>query len=294
MISFLNEFYDDDEDIHFDLYHQYESCFEQSFFLDDSNSGFDIKFSTIEPNKTISNATTTKEIKEKVIFENALYNTMEQMDKEEDEYKKIYVSKDNNFSKNLSTNSSSNNDMSVNISLINNKNRKDIFEVHNSENSISELFKADKSSNNLFCRKRKRIKEKTEAKINKTEDISKPVFREFRKDLKNKCRFENNKEFWKQFFGKKSPPFSFNYKGEKKEFNSFNRKFFEFIMSVDDMYNLYEKFLNDKKYQITQKEKRRKKQKDIKKNQAYENYLNNFHIFYSKEKDENCLNFEFE
>ena len=119
-LSFLDEFYDDDEDIHF----KQESYFEKSFLLDDSNSGFDIKFSIIEPNKSISNATTTKEIKEKVIFENALYNAMEQMDKEEDEYKKIYVSKDNNFSKNLSTKSSSNNDMSVNISLINNKNRK--------------------------------------------------------------------------------------------------------------------------------------------------------------------------
>ena len=140
-----------------------------------------------------------------------------------------------------------------------NKNRKDIFEVHNCENSITELVNPNKSSNNLFYRKRKKIKEKTEAKINKTEDISKPVFREFRNYLNNRYRFENNKEFWK----------------------------------VDDMYNLYENFLKDKKYQTTQKEKRRKKQKDIKKVQSYENYLNNFHILYSKEKDENYVNFEF-
>jgi len=275
MISFLNNSNYLDEDF----------GPSETFFTDLSSSFENFEFgsevSTIESNNTISNIND--------LFEKKFLN-------EEDEYeefKKIFIGRDNNSSNNSSTKSSSNNDISINISLMDNKNRKDIFEVHNCENSITELVNPNKSSNNLFYRKRKKIKEKTEAKINKTEDISKPVFREFRNYLNNRYRFENNKEFWKQFFGKKTPPFSFIYKGEKKEFNSFNRNFFEFIMSVDDMYNLYENFLKDKKYQTTQKEKRRKKQKDIKKVQSYENYLNNFHILYSKEKDENYVNFEF-
>ena len=85
-------------------------------------------------------------------------------------------------------------------------------------------------------------------------------------------------------FGKKTPPFCFPYKGNDNIFPSFNRELFEFIISVDDMYTLYEKFLNDTEYQIKQKTKR--KSKNI---QAYEHYLNNFHKLYSKEMDENCL-----
>ena len=89
--------------------------------------------------------------------------------------------------------------------------------------------------------------------------------------------------------GNKTPPFCFKYKEKELKFKSFNREFFEFIMSVEDMYTLYEKFLNDTEYQIKQKKER--KSKNI---QAYENYLNNFHKIYSKEMDEDCLIFEFE
>ena len=139
------------------------------------------------------------------------------------------------------------------------------------------------------------MNEKIETKINKTEDISKPVFREFRtylkkKRIKYKKYFENNKEFWNQFLlGKKTPPFCFKYKEEKYNFKSFKREFFEFIMSIEDMKTLYENFLEDTEYQLQQKKGR--KAKNI---QAYECCLNNFHKIYNKEIDENCLIFDFE
>lgn len=193
-----------------------------------------------------------------------------------------------------STKSSTLNNISMNASLLYYKKKKK-FKIDYIDNMISNAVDLNKTSNNiLFWRKRKRLKEKTKIKINKTEDISKPVFREFRtylKKKKNKYKnyFTNNKEFWDKFLlGKKTPPFCFKYKEKELKFKSFNREFFEFIMSVEDMYTLYEKFLNDTVYQIEQKKER--KAKNI---QAYEHYLNNFHKIYSKEMDENCLIFEF-
>ena len=183
----------------------------------------------------------------------------------------------------------------MNVSLINYKKKKK-FKVDFTENFISNVVDLNQTSNNiLFCRKRKRIKEKIEVKKIKTENISKPVFREFRtylkkKRIKYKKYFENNKEFWNQFLlGKKTPPFCFKYKEEKYNFKSFKREFFEFIMSIEDMKTLYENFLNDTDYQLKQKKER--KAKNI---QAYECCLNNFHKIYNKEIDENCLIFDFE
>ena len=104
----------------------------------------------------------------------------------------------------LSTKSSTLNNTSMNVSLINYKKKKK-FKVDFTENFISNVVDLNQTSNNiLFCRKRKSLNEKIETKINKTEDISKPVFREFRTYLKKnrskyKKYFENNKEFWNQF-----------------------------------------------------------------------------------------------
>jgi len=200
-----------------------------------------------------------------------------------------------NITNNSSTKSSTliNNSMN-NISLTNYKKIKE-FDVINSEIPILNEVNLNNSSNiSLFNRKRKRINKEINIEIKKTEDIAKPVFREFRKYLvknrnKYKNYFESDKKFWDVFlFGKKTPPFCFQYKGEEFKFTSFNREFFEFIISVDDMYTLYEKFLNDTEYQKKQKTKRKSK-----KIQAYEHYLYNFHKLYSKEMDENCLIFEY-
>ena len=199
-----------------------------------------------------------------------------------------------NITNNSSTKSSTLNNITMDVSLINYK-KKRKFKVDHSDNSILNAVEINKSLNNIFCRKRKRIKEKIEVKINKTEDISKSVFREFRtylkkKRIKYKKYFENNKEFWNQFLlGKKTPPFCFKYKEKKKRFKSFKREFFEFIMSIEDMKTLYENFLKDTEYQLQQKKGR--KAKNI---QAYECCLNNFHKIYNKEIDENCLIFDFE
>ena len=199
-----------------------------------------------------------------------------------------------NITNNSSTKSSTLNNITMDVSLINYK-KKRKFKVEHSDNSILNAVEINKSLNNIFCRKRKRIKEKIEVKKIKTENISKPVFREFRtylkkKRIKYKKYFENNKEFWNQFLlGKKTPPFCFIYKEEKYRFKSFKRKFFEFIMSIEDMKTLYENFLNDTDYQLKQKKER--KAKNI---QAYECCLNNFHKIYNKEIDENCLIFDFE
>ena len=201
-------------------------------------------------------------------------------------------SQDNlNITNNLSTKCLTliNNSMN-NISLTNYKKRKK-YDLVDFEIPTSNEVKLSNSSNiSQFNIKRKRINKEINIKIKKAEDVSKPVFREFRKYLvKNKDKyknyFENHKKFWDVFlFGKKTPPFCFPYKGNENKFPSFNRELFEFIISVDDMYTLYEKFLNDTEYQIKQKTKR--KSKNI---QAYEHYLNNFHKLYSKEMDENCL-----
>lgn len=201
-------------------------------------------------------------------------------------------SQDNlNITNNLSTKCLTliNNSMN-NISLTNYKKRKK-YDLVDFEIPISNEVKLSNNSNiSQFNIKRKRINKEINIKIKKTEDASKPVFREFRKYLvKNKDKyknyFENHKKFWDVFlFGKKTPPFCFPYKGNENKFPSFNRELFEFIISVDDMYTLNEKFLNDTEYQIKQKTKR--KSKNI---QAYEHYLNNFHKLYSKEMDENCL-----
>ena len=195
----------------------------------------------------------------------------------------------------LSTKSSTLNNTSMNVSLINYKKKKK-FKVDFTENFISNVVDLNQTSNNiLFCRKRKSLNEKIETKINKTEDISKPVFREFRtylkkKRIKYKKYFENNKEFWNQFLlGKKTPPFCFKYKEKEYKFKSFKREFFEFIMSIEDMKTLYENFLKDTEYQLEQKKERK-----VKNIQAYKYYLNNFHKIYNKEMDENCLIFEFE
>ena len=195
----------------------------------------------------------------------------------------------------LSTKSSTLNNTSMNVSLINYKKKKK-FKVDFTENFISNVVDLNQTSNNiLFCRKRKSLNEKIETKINKTEDISKPVFREFRtylkkKRIKYKKYFENNKEFWNQFLlGKKTPPFCFKYKEKEYKFKSFKREFFEFIMSIEDMKTLYENFLKDTEYQLQQKKER--KAKNI---QAYECCLNNFHKIYNKEMNENCLIFDFE
>ena len=195
----------------------------------------------------------------------------------------------------LSTKSSTLNNTSMNVSLINYKKKKKS-KVDFTENFISNVVDLNQTSNNiLFCRKRKSLNEKIETKINKTEDISKPVFREFRTYLKKnrskyKKYFENNKEFWNQFlFGKKTPPFCFKYKEKEYKFKSFKRDFFEFIMSIEDMKTLYENFLKDTEYQLEQKKERK-----VKNIQAYKYYLNNFHKIYNKEMDENCLIFEFE
>ena len=195
----------------------------------------------------------------------------------------------------LSTKSSTLNNTSMNVSLINYKKKKKS-KVDFTENFISNVVDLNQTSNNiLFCRKRKSLNEKIETKINKTEDISKPVFREFRtylkkKRIKYKKYFENNKEFWNQFLlGKKTPPFCFKYKEKEYKFKSFKREFFEFIMSIEDMKTLYENFLKDTEYQLEQKKERK-----VKNIQAYKYYLNNFHKIYNKEMDENCLIFEFE
>ena len=201
-------------------------------------------------------------------------------------------SQDNlNITNNLSTKCLTliNNSMN-NISLANYKKRKKYDPVDFEIPTSNEVKLSNSSNISQFNIKRKRINKEINIKIKKAEDVSKPVFREFRKYLvKNKDKyknyFENHKKFWDVFlFGKKTPPFCFPYKGNENKFPSFNRELFEFIISVDDMYTLYEKFLNDTEYQIKQKTKR--KSKNI---QAYEHYLNNFHKLYSKEMDENCL-----
>ena len=105
-----------------------------------------------------------------------------------------------NITNNSSTKSSTLNNITMDLSLINYK-KKRKFKVDHSDNSILNAVEINKSLNNIFCRKRKRIKEKIEVKKIKIEDISKPVFREFRtylkkKRIKYKKYFENNKEFW--------------------------------------------------------------------------------------------------
>ena len=128
--------------------------------------------------------------------------------------------------------------------------------------------------------------------IKNSEEIEKPLLREFKKYLKkNKDKkefkkiFDKDKNFWKQFFIK-SQPFKFTQNGKELVFKSFNRSLMEFIFSRDDANKLYEKFASDKSYHIQKKIKEKDKNQD---NNTYEIYLKNFNKKYNKKYEEKDL-----
>ena len=134
--------------------------------------------------------------------------------------------------------------------------------IHPPENFISTNMKLNMSSGNLYFKlKKKRIRNEVKKikNIKNSEEIEKPLLREFKKYLKkNKDKkefkkiFDKDKNFWKQFFIK-SQPFKFTQNGKELVFKSFNRSLMEFIFSRDDVNKLYEKFASDKSYHIQKK-----------------------------------------
>lgn len=167
--------------------------------------------------------------------------------------------------------------------------------IHPPENFISTNMKLNMSSGNLYFKlKKKRIRNEVKKikNIKNSEEIEKPLLREFKKYLKkNKDKkefkkiFDKDKNFWKQFFIK-SQPFKFTQNGKELVFKSFNRSLMEFIFSRDDVNKLYEKFASDKSYHIQKKIKEKDKNQD---NNTYEIYLKNFNKKYNKKYEEKDL-----
>ena len=167
--------------------------------------------------------------------------------------------------------------------------------IHPPENFISTNMKLNMSSGNLYFKlKKKRIRNEVKKikNIKNSEEIEKPLLREFKKYLKkNKDKkefkkiFDKDKNFWKQFFIK-SQPFKFTQNGKELVFKSFNRSLMEFIFSRDDVNKLYEKFASDKSYHIQKKIKEKDKNLD---NNTYEIYLKNFNKKYNKKYEEKDL-----
>lgn len=167
--------------------------------------------------------------------------------------------------------------------------------IHPPENFISTNMKLNMSSGNLYFKlKKKRIRNEIKKikNIKNSEEIEKPLLREFKKYLKkNKDKkefkkiFDKDKNFWKQFFIK-SQPFKFTQNGKELVFKSFNRSLMEFIFSRDDVNKLYEKFASDKSYHIQKKIKEKDKNQD---NNTYEIYLKNFNKKYNKKYEEKDL-----
>ena len=57
---------------------------------------------------------------------------------------------------------------------------------------------------------------------------------------------QEEKLFWREFFEKCNPPFTFTVNGEKKEFKSFSQKWLSLIFSFKNVVRLYEEFTHDK------------------------------------------------
>ena len=207
------------------------------------------------------------------------------------EIKKGKIKQNSELSKNSNRNSS-NKDSTGDSTPENNPNKSILnppkYFDHPPPNFISYHMKLNMSSDNLYCKlKKKIVREKTIKNRKKSEDMEKPMLREFKKYLKLKKDkkefreiFIKDKEFWRRFLdGKKTPPFKYVQNGKEFAFNSFCQYLMMFIFSRDDISKLYEIFISDKSYLIQLMNKKKFKSEDDK--HSYIIYLYNLNKIYN-------------